>query len=417
MTPDEIHDYEYNLKNALARAKDDPALKAQDRKLLLAFMVHIKALGVSIGRQAKYANMLMAATHLLRVPWRSAKRKDIEDLMVKLADHEIKNKRTGEVRHYSAETMADFHMVVKRFQKFVRYGDTDKETPYPDEVRWLRKNVKESDRRAPLFFTDKEVEAMVKAADTLRDKAFLAAYGEMGGRPAEFLLLRLGDMAFDDNGVRVQIRQGKTGWRTLRLISSAAFLADWVSTHPYRSDPNAPLWLTASTNHLNEPMSWVAADRLVKEAGAKAGIKKARCHMYMFRHGSATRNARFLTDAEMRLMFGWSPNSKVPGRYVHLSGGDLDEKYRQVYGSGRPVEPPKPEFAPVVCPRCQEKGSPGMRFCPKCATPLEPEERARAAAAEAMTRQEITELRRLVEKSLSPQASGGGQGFSQGRTA
>ena len=59
--------------------------------------------------------------------------------MTKLAGQEIVSKRTGEVRHYSAETMADFHMVVKRFQKFVRYGDTDKETPYPDEVRWLRK--------------------------------------------------------------------------------------------------------------------------------------------------------------------------------------------------------------------------------------------------------------------------------------
>ena len=304
------------------------------------------------------------------------------------------------MRHYSAETMADFHMVVKRFQKFVRYGDTDRETPYPDEVRWLRKNVKESERRAPLFFTDQEVEAMIRAADKLRDKAFIATYGEMGGRPSEFLLLRIGDLTFDDNGVVVQIRQGKTGWRTLRLISSAAYLADHISTHPYRSDPNAPLWLTTSTNHLNQPMSWLAADKLVKEAGSKAGIRKGRCHMYMFRHGSATRNARFLTDAEMRLMFGWSPSSKVPGRYVHLSGGDLDQKYQQVYGSGRPVEPPKPSSRPVVCPRCQEKGSPGMRFCPKCATPLEQEERARAAAEEAVTRQEMTELRKLVERSL-----------------
>ena len=137
----------------------------------------------------------------------------------------------------------------------------------------------------------------------------------------------------------------------------------------------------------------------------------------MFRHGNATRNARFLTDAEMRLMFGWSPNSKVPGRYVHLSGGDLDQKYRQVYGSGKPVEPQKPEFAPVVCPRCQEKGSPGMRFCPKCATPLEPEERAKAVAAEAMTRQEISELRKLVEKSLRPPASGEGPESSPGQTS
>ncbi len=267
--------------------------------------------------------------------------------------------------------------------------------------------MKESERRAPLFFTDQEVEGMIRATDRLRDKAFLAAYGEMGGRPSEFLLLRIGDLTFDDNGVVVQIRQGKTGWRTLRLISSAAYLADHISTHPYRSDPNAPLWLTTSTNHLNQPMSWLAADKLVKEAGSKAGLRKGRCHMYMFRHGSATRNARFLTDAEMRLMFGWSPSSKVPGRYVHLSGGDLDQKYQQVYGSGRPVEPPKPSFSPVICPRCQEKASPGMLYCPRCASPLDQAERAKVAVKEESTKKEVSELRGLLEKYLKTPAPEG----------
>jgi len=407
MTPDRIHDYDYELRNAVARLNGDPRLRAPDRKLILAFLEHIKAQNVSTGRLAKYVNMLRTASLMLRVPWRRAKRRDIEDLMVKLADHEIVNVRTKEMRHYSAETMADFHMVVKRFQKFVRYGDTDKETPYPDEVRWLRKNVKESERRAPLFFTDQEVEDMIKAVDALRDKAFVATYGEMGGRPAEFLLLHVGDVTFDDNGAVVHIRQGKTGWRTLRLISSVAYLADYLSTHPYRNDPNAPLWLTTSTNHLGEPMSWVAASKLVKEAGAKAGIKKERCHMYMFRHGSATRNARFLTDAEMRLMFGWSPNSKVPGRYIHLSGGDLDQKYQQVYGSGRPVEPPKPSFAPIICPRCRERASPGMLYCPRCATPLDQEERAKIAVQEESTKKEVSELKGLLENYLRTQGSRG----------
>lgn len=154
-------------------------------------------------------------------------------------------------------------------------------------------------------------------------------------------------------------------------------------------------------------MSCIAASKLVKEAGAKAGIKKERCHMYMFRQGSATRNARFLTDAELRLMYGWSPNSKVPGRYIHLSGGDLDAKYLSVYARGKPVEPPKPEFAPVICPRCKEKASPGMMFCPRCATPLDQAERARLSVREESTKKELAELREIVEKYLhgpSPKA-------------
>jgi len=68
-------------------------------------------------------------------------------------------------------------------------------------------------------------------------------------------------------------------------------------------------------------------------------------------------------------------------------------------------------------PEVPGEGVAGMRFCPKCATPLEPEERARAAAAEAMTRHEITELRKLVERSPNPPASGGGPGSSRGQTS
>ena len=429
MQGDDIHDYEYEVKNALARLGTDPRLREADRKLILAFHKHIKAQDVSLGRQAKYLNQLHTASTLMRVPWRRAKRADIEDLMTQLADHEIvteKNvvdEKTGEkmkaeaVRHYSAETMADFRQIVKRFQKFVRYGDSDKDTPYPDEVRWLRKSVKESDRRAPLYFTDQEVEDMVKAADALRDKAFIAGYGEMGGRPAEYLLLRVGDIAFDDNGAVVTIAKGKTGFRVVRLITSVAYLADYLSTHPYRNDMQAPFWVTSSTNHLNQALSWVAATRIVKDAAKKAGIRKDRIHLYMFRHGSATRNAKYLSDAELRLMFGWSPTSKVPGRYIHLAGGDLDEKYISVYGTGKPVEPPKPAFAPTVCPRCGDKASPGMRFCPKCAAPLEQKERAKMTVSEEQTRQDIAELRKLVQKALRLPASEGGPGSSPGPTS
>jgi hypothetical protein len=117
VTPNQIYDYDYELRNAVAMLNGDPRLRAPDRKLVLSFLEHIKAQKVSTGRLAKYVNMLRTASLTLRVLWRRAKRRDIEDLMVKLADHEIVNVRAKEERHYSAETMADFHMIVKRFQR------------------------------------------------------------------------------------------------------------------------------------------------------------------------------------------------------------------------------------------------------------------------------------------------------------
>ncbi len=402
MTPDDIHDYPYQLRNAESRLGRDAKVRPQDRKLIQAFMRQVKAQGVSVGRQAKYVNTLTTVAHHMRVPFRRAKRRDIEDLMTRLADHEFTKRNwdgTESRRHYSAETMADFKIMVKRFMKFVRYGDTDKDTPYPEEVRWLRKTIKASEKQEPLFFTDEEVHALIKAASTTRDKALISVAAELGVRVSELLLLKVGDVQFDDAGALVHIRKGKTGARTLRLIASVDHLARYLETHRFRSDPNAPLWLTLSLNHLDEPLSWKACAAMLKDVARKAAIQKPRVHMYMFRHGSATRNAKFLTDSELRLMYGWSMSSRTPATYIHLSGGDLDRKYQAVY-SGGPVEPPKPEFAPVICPRCKEKAPPGMTYCPKCATPLDRSERAKMAIQEESTRREVTELRGLLEKYL-----------------
>ena len=82
MQGDDIHDYEYEVKNALARLGTDPRLREADRKLILAFHKHIKAQDVSLGRQAKYLNQLHTASTLMRVPWRRAKRTDIEDVLL-----------------------------------------------------------------------------------------------------------------------------------------------------------------------------------------------------------------------------------------------------------------------------------------------------------------------------------------------
>jgi hypothetical protein len=107
-------------------------------------------------------------------------------------------------------------------------------------------------------------------------------------------------------------------------------------------------------------------------------------------------------------------SSRMTGTYVHLSGGDLDEKHRQVYGAGKPVEPPRPSFAPTVCPRCKEMAAPGILHCPKCAAPLDHAEMARLTLQEQTTKNEIAELRGLLEKYLGDPAHGDRSQTSEG---
>jgi integrase len=400
-----LYDYEFALKDLEKLLKHDPKVRDEDRRLIRAFERHVRAQGVSTGRLAKLVNHIRRCAQLMPVPFAEAKRRDIEELMTRLSDFEwIQRRPDGTVARrtrYSPATMADFRHILKRFMKFVRYGNTDFSTPYPDEVKWISSAIKQSDRREPDYFTDAEAEAMIKAATSLRDKAIISLWAELGGKPSEILLLRVGDIQFDDAGALVHITRGKTGPRTLRAISCVKHLTAHLETHSLRQDPEAPLWLSSSANHATEPLSWVVLSRMVKVTARRAGIMKKRIHGYMFRHGSATRNSKYFTDSELKRMYGWSMASRSPAVYIHLSAADVDTRYQQVYGKGKTVEPPKLSLGPVICPRCGEKASPGMLYCPKCATPLDPAERAKNTAREQSLADEVRELRELVGKLLA----------------
>jgi hypothetical protein len=75
----------------------------------------------------------------LGLPFENAARKDIE--------HFVGSRPYA--HDYSAETVADYTMILKRFCKFLRFGNVDKETPFPEEVRWLKKTIEYNEKKEP----------------------------------------------------------------------------------------------------------------------------------------------------------------------------------------------------------------------------------------------------------------------------
>ncbi len=399
---EDVFDFEYSLRNAYSVLERTERIRDEDKELVRAFVSQLKAQGVSTGRLAKYLYHLKTIGENLEAGFKGAQRADIERFMSWLRDEK-----------YKAQTILDFVLVLKRFFKFVEYGNTDRELPYPENVRWLRKTLKHSETVQPEFLTAQEVEAMIIASSKPRDRAMLAVGFEAGLRASELLSLNLADLSFDSKGARIWVT-GKTGQRIVRLISSVALLTRYLETHPRRADPSAPLWLTEATNFKNQRMSWVRWDRVLKDLAVKAGIKK-RVHNHMLRHGSATENARYLTDSELKVRYGWTMGSKMPAVYVHLNGADLDDKLESIY-SGRAVSPPQPKFTPVKCARCGDNNSPGVRFCKTCGTSLDPAELARESIEMEQLRSEIREMRTLLASRLSSQPSQEVSGASRFQT-
>ena len=144
--------------------------------------------------------------------------------------------------------------------------------------------------------------------------------------------------------------------------------ATWLSIHPFRDDPDAPLWIGMGTKGRYRPLDYHAVRALFKRLARKAGLNK-RVNTHLFRHTRATELANVLTEAQMKELFGWSQSSDMPSVYVHLSGRDVDKALLKAYGIKEEAES-KPALTPIECPRCKRKVGSESQFCPNCGMAL-----------------------------------------------
>jgi hypothetical protein len=76
-------------------------------------------------------------------------------------------------------------------------------------------------------------------------------------------------------------------------------------------------------------------------------------------------------ESVIRKHFGWTPQSAMVERYLHLSGRDVDSKVLEAAGVKVPLaENREPRLKPVECPICHQANDPTMSYCTKCSCSL-----------------------------------------------
>jgi hypothetical protein len=165
----------------------------------------------------------------------------------------------------------------------------------------------------------------------------------------------------------------KTGSRRVPIASSLQSLKEWVEEHPYKDNPNSPLWVQLQ-RHRDEPLDYKGLADMVRVLRKRAGIKK-RIHFYLFRYTSYNTKANAgWSEAKIKAFHGLDQGSKILGTYIlgvkeevlmddilALAGKKVVKRNEQ-----------KKEF--VVCPRCQEETDADKKRCHKCAFVLDLEE-------------------------------------------
>lgn len=242
--------------------------------------------------------------------------------------------------------------------------------------------------------TPDEYEALMGATDHPRLRALLATLYESAARPGEVLGLRVRDVTFKEQYAQIRV-SGKTGERTIPLVRAIPYLRAWLQVHPARGDPDAPLFARVYRGRI-EAVTLSALQIRFRRLGERAGLRR-RVHPYMFRHTRLTELAdNDLGEFKMKELAGWTPNSNMASRYIHLSGRGSLAPILRIEGVEVPPEE-RPRESPIrvrTCPRCGSRNEGDARYCSMCSLALD---QATAIRDQAMGAEEDVALSHLLD--------------------
>lgn len=342
----ELYKYEKKI-SAAEKQIADANYSDKNKELIFEFENTIFAEGLSNARVLKYLSQLHMLSQMFDKDFSDIIKADVYRVVASI-----------ERSDRSVYTKRDYKVAIKRFFRWLNDGNE------PNSISWISTNITNAKKKMPEeLLTQTEIINMIEAADHPRDKAIVASWYDSGGRIGEIGTMLIKHVAFDQYGATATM-QGKTGMRKIRLVLSVPYLATWLSAHPYKNDPEAPVWITIGKRSRNQPLQYDAQRVLVQRIAKKAGIKK-RVYPHLFRHSRATELASHLTQAQMESHLGWIHGSNMPGTYIHLSGSQVDDAILGMYGIKKDKEPEQ-DLIPWKCFTCEIMNPPTSKFCSRC---------------------------------------------------
>jgi integrase len=175
------------------------------------------------------------------------------------------------------------------------------------------------------LLTRSEIAALLKTADTPRDKLIIRILSDTGCRLGELLNLRIGDVKREDGRHYLRLR-GKTGSRTAgierELYRDVIAYINGGRKGPAGDD--AALFMSErKTSTGYKPLLASGVQQMLSNLGEDAGITK-RVYAHLLRHGYAT---EFLnkggSETILMRVLGHSSLDVISRVYVHLADDDV----------------------------------------------------------------------------------------------
>lgn len=261
-----------------------------------------------------------------------------------------------------------------------------------DESEWVKpscvrikpiKRVEQSPYSQSDLWTEEEVLFASTLCDSTRDAFIITATYELAAIPKDIVNIRIGHVMLNEKYAQITI-SAKGRERTNPIVLSYSYLRSLLNDHPFKNNKDAYLVISTQTykkigarhiwyilKHLRNKLDAMFNHKQLGETELKIAeqLFKKPWNPYILRHSSLTSKGDFLNDNSLKIIAGWSANTRVPKRYLHKR--DAIKPILQHYGIVE--EEGKKVVKQNVCSKCQFINSPKAKYCEKCSFILSPE--------------------------------------------
>ncbi|MDI6655266.1 MAG: site-specific integrase, partial [Candidatus Hydrothermarchaeota archaeon] len=287
-------------------------------------------------------------------------------------------------------TRRAYRIALRKFVKWLReehgypkdYPDAKRLTKilplikYPDEVLKIKVGKVNKLKPRDEIPTQEEMRFLREASLNSRDKAYFAVSEELGPRIGGIGTRKIKHVEFDDLGAKIYMEDKTMEGEPVQLVWSASYLREWWESHPFKHDPEAPLWINFTIPDRAVPLDYYGFRRMIqrtiKRHNQRAdanGLPKIirRIHTHAFRYFAQIRDElEGVPRSVQRKQRGWSVDSNMPDKYAAIVNSDVEEYFRKRYGlSGN-----ENNHKPLACSRCKEVNAVGNIYCRRCGLPL-----------------------------------------------
>jgi site-specific recombinase XerD/ribosomal protein L40E len=261
-------------------------------------------------------------------------------------------------------------LIKTKFRVFLRYYKKDK---LANSIK-----IRFSDFNKPIktdeeILTPEEIKTLVKTPTELRDRAIIELLLASGGARREISKLIMGNITIEPAVITIKINHGKESstqrkHREIHLVKDNKIpstiyqksLISWIETHPFKNQPEKPLFYSKSRNNLDKALHPGTINNIITKTWKESRIKK-RITPHILRHTSATYDGAYLNEDQMCLKYGWKKGSNMPYRYCHQNSKHLKEFLLKNAGLTEDII--KEES---ICPNCQEPNNINADRCKRC---------------------------------------------------